>query len=113
MSGLMGGSWKRASSAGLLRVPGRCAVKRHPYGLVGTQPADRLEPRQLPTRLRHGVSKATFDQYVNERMAILASNKHGLSGRNWATRFTYGWLTSRGIYRLSGTVSYWPAHARQ
>jgi len=91
-------------------------VKHHPYGLVGTQPADRLEPRQLPTRLRHGNSLGKFsaiDQYVNERMAILASNKHGLSGRNWATRFTYGWLTSLGIYQLSGTVSYWPAHARQ
>jgi RNA-directed DNA polymerase len=44
-------------------------------------------------------------------MAILASNKHGLSGRNWATRFNYGWLTSLGIYRLSGTVDYRTAHA--
>ena len=43
----------------------------------------------------------------------LASNKHGMSGRNRATHFTYGWLTSLGIYRLSGTVSYWTAHALQ
>jgi hypothetical protein len=54
---------------------------------------------------------STIDQYVNERMAILASNKHGLPGRNWTSRFTYGWLTNLGIYRLSGTVSYWTAHA--
>jgi hypothetical protein len=51
-SGLMGGSWKRGSPAGHLRVPGRCAEKRHHDGLVGTQPADHLQPRQLPTR--HG-----------------------------------------------------------
>jgi RNA-directed DNA polymerase len=46
------------------------------------------------------------DDYVHLRMARLASTKHGLHGRNWATRFTYGWLTDLGIYRLSGKVRY-------
>ena len=44
--------------------------------------------------------------YVHERMARLASTKYGLHGRNWATRFTYGWMTDLGIYRLSGKVRY-------
>jgi len=77
---------------------------------------DRLNPalRGWAGYFRHGNSLrkfSTIDQYVNERMAILASNKHGLPGRNWTSRFTYGWLTNLGIYRLSGTVSYWTAHA--
>jgi hypothetical protein len=56
---------------------------------------------------RYGNSADKFDQidsYVNERLAILASAKHGLQGRNWATRFTYEWCTRMGVYRLSGTV---------
>ena len=56
---------------------------------------------------RYGNSAAKFsaiDSYVNERLAILASAKHGLQGRNWATRFNYGWATQLGAYRLSGTV---------
>jgi group II intron reverse transcriptase/maturase len=56
---------------------------------------------------RYGNSAAKFsdiDAYVNERLAILASAKHGLQGRNWATRFNYEWATRIGVYRLSGTV---------
>lgn len=48
----------------------------------------------------------TVDSYVHLRMAKLASKKHGLHGRHWATRFTYGWLTDLGIYRLGGKVRY-------
>ena len=50
---------------------------------------------------------SAVDDYVHLRMARLASTKHGLHGRNWATRFTYGWLTDLGIYRLSGKVRYY------
>jgi group II intron reverse transcriptase/maturase len=63
---------------------------------------------------RYGNSSRKFnviDGYVHERLAKLASVKHGISGRNWTTRFTYGWLTDLGIYRLTGTVRYWAAHA--
>ena len=35
-----------------------------------------------------------IDSYVNERLAILASTKHGLTGRNWVSRFNYEWCTS-------------------
>jgi hypothetical protein len=103
MSGLMGGSWKRGSPAGHGRVLGWCAEKRHRDGLIGTQPADHLPPRQVPTRLRYGNSArefSTVDSYVHERLAILASVKHRLPGRNWARRFTYRWVSSLGAYRL-------------
>jgi RNA-directed DNA polymerase len=56
---------------------------------------------------RYGNSAAKFsaiDGYVNERLAILASAKHGLQGRNWVTRFNYEWTTRLGVYRLTGTV---------
>ena len=52
-----------------------------------------------------------IDSYVHERMAMLASDKYGLHGRHWATRFTYGWMTDLGIYRLTGTVRHWAAQA--
>ena len=63
---------------------------------------------------RYGNSARKFeylDAYVNERLAILASAKHGLSGRNWRDRFNYEWCTQLGTYRLGGTVTRWPAHA--
>ncbi|MGW9031111.1 group II intron maturase-specific domain-containing protein, partial [Streptomyces sp. NPDC055722] len=63
---------------------------------------------------RNGNSGRKFnavDGYVHERPAILASRKHGLRGRNWATRFTYGWITRLGVYRLTGTVRRATAHA--
>jgi RNA-directed DNA polymerase len=56
---------------------------------------------------RYGNSARKFAQidcYVNERLAILASAKHGLQGRNWATRFNYEWSTRLGTHRLTGTV---------
>ena len=56
---------------------------------------------------RYGNSGRKFshvDAYVNERLAILASAKHGLKGRNWTTRFTYQWVNQLGTYRLDGTV---------
>ena len=63
---------------------------------------------------RYGNSTRKFsaiDSHVNQRMAKLASVKHGLRGWNWTTRFTYRWLNQLGIYRLSGTVRYWTANA--
>jgi RNA-directed DNA polymerase len=65
---------------------------------------------------RHGNSAQKFsaiDSYVNERLAILASAKHGLQGRNWVTRFGYEWCTKLGVYRLTGRVKYTTAYARR
>jgi RNA-directed DNA polymerase len=63
---------------------------------------------------RYGNSGQKFDQidaYVNERFAILASVKHGLTGRNWVTCFNHQWVNQLGVYRLSGKVTRRPAHA--
>jgi RNA-directed DNA polymerase len=51
------------------------------------------------------------DGYVHERLAIFASRKHRLRGRNWTTRFTYGWISRLGVYRLTGNVHRATAHA--
>jgi RNA-directed DNA polymerase len=63
---------------------------------------------------RYGNSGRKFtviDSYVHERLAIFASTKHGLSGRNWQRRFTWAWSGRLGVYRLSGKVRYGTAHA--
>jgi RNA-directed DNA polymerase len=54
------------------------------------------------------------DGYVHERLAIFAGRKHGLAGRNWTTRYTYGWITRLlGVYRPTGNVRGAPAHAQR
>jgi group II intron reverse transcriptase/maturase len=63
---------------------------------------------------RYGNSAAKFaviDGYVDERLAILASAKHGLQGRNWVTRFNHQWVTTPRVYRLTGTVKPTTAYA--
>jgi hypothetical protein len=52
-----------------------------------------------------------IDSYVHERLAILASTKHGRTGRNWTTRFDGEWRRRLGVHALDGTVSYRAAHA--
>jgi group II intron reverse transcriptase/maturase len=63
---------------------------------------------------RHGNSSRKFhavDMYVAQRMARLASIKHGLRGINWADRFNYDWFQTLGVHRLTGTVGQRDAHA--
>ena len=100
MSGLMGGSWRRGSPAGRLRVPGRCAGKCHHDGLVGTQLAGHLQPRQLPTRLQHGVSKDAFaylHQFTWLRVVGWLRRKHRRAN----------WLWLRRHYLAN---AWWPEH---
>jgi RNA-directed DNA polymerase len=83
-----------------------------PLGAV----VENLNPvlRGWGTYFRYGNSAAKFDQidaYVNQRLAKLASTKHGLRGWNWTTRFTHGWVTSLGVHRLGGTVRPTTAYA--
>jgi RNA-directed DNA polymerase len=54
-----------------------------------------------------------IDSYVHERLAMLASAKHGLTGRHWTTRFDGEWRRRLGVYALTGTVRYGPAHAQR
>ena len=101
-----------------IRAKVREMTDRRYVGLSLDAVIDRLNPvlRGWSGYFRYGNSARKFsviDGYVAERMAILASNKYGLSGRNWTTRFTYEWLQNLGIYRLTGNVTYGTAHARQ
>jgi hypothetical protein len=108
-----GGSWKRGSPAGHPRVPGRCAEKRHHDGLVGTQPADNLQPRQLPTRLKWGNSHRKFrhiDLYVYERLERFMRIKHGPRGHFGARRF-YAVYPRLRLYHLEGTSPRRAVHA--
>ncbi len=56
---------------------------------------------------RHGNSTRKLnavDSDVHQRLARLASIKHGLRGINWDGRFNYRWLQSLGVHKLAGTV---------
>jgi hypothetical protein len=53
------------------------------------------------------------DQYVHEHLAIFASRKHGLAGRNWTTRYTYEWISRLGVFRLTGNVRGATVHAQR
>jgi group II intron reverse transcriptase/maturase len=120
-------SWKRPGRYYLQKWPSRRAMAsirakvrdRTPRGYAMLDMAvvvENLNPvlRGWGNYFRYGNSSRKFnaiDSYVHQRMAKLASVKYGLPGWNWTTRFTYGWLTNLGIYRLTGTVRYWAAHA--
>jgi RNA-directed DNA polymerase len=120
-------SWKHPGRYYLQKWPSRRAMasirakirERTPRGYAGLDIAtvvENLNPvlRGWGNYFRYGNSSRKFnaiDSYVHERLAKLASVKHGISGRNWTARFTYGWLTDLGIYRLTGTVRYWAANA--
>jgi RNA-directed DNA polymerase len=54
---------------------------------------------------------AVIDSYVHERLAILASRKHGRHGRNWAGRYGGTWLSHLSVYHLTGTVRPGKTHA--
>jgi len=92
---------------------------RTPRGYAGRELAyvvEDLNPvlRGWGAYYRYGNSSRKFsivDNFVNKRLAKLASVKYGLSGRNWTTRFNYAWVNSLEVYRLAGTVRYWSANA--
>jgi group II intron reverse transcriptase/maturase len=54
---------------------------------------------------------STIDSYVHERLALLASAKHGRPGRNWASHYNGDWLRRLGVHTLTGTVRYRTAQA--
>jgi group II intron reverse transcriptase/maturase len=104
----------RAMASIRAKIRERTAASRVGWDLKTV--VDDLNPvlRGWGAYFRQGNSNAKFgavDDYVHERMARLASRKHGLRGINWTDRFTWGWLGDLGIYRLTGTVRYPAAHA--
>jgi RNA-directed DNA polymerase len=110
--------WPSARALGVLREKIRAATSssltERPVATVVAE----LNPvlRGWAGYFRNGNSARKFnavDGYVHERLAIFASRKHGLAGRNWTTRYTYGWITRLGVYRLTGNVHGATAHAQR
>jgi len=109
-------SWPSNRAMASIKAKVRQMTDRRYVGLSLETVVARLNPvlRGWAGYFRHGNSSKKFqaiNSYIHQRMATLASNKYGLHGRNWATRFNYGWFISLGIYRLSGFVHYGSAHA--
>jgi RNA-directed DNA polymerase len=120
-------SWRRPGRWFLLRWPSRRAMAsirakvrqrtgRRYASLPTEQVVAALNPvlRGWGNYFRDGNSSRQFaaiDSYVHLRLAMLASTKHGLSGRTWSTRFNYAWFSRLGVHRLVGTVRYGAANA--
>jgi len=107
---------KRAMASITAKV--RQATDRRFVGYSLETAVTRLNPvlRGWGNYFRAGNSSRKFttvDSYVHMRLARLASNKYGLSHRNWAkgNRFDLEWLSGLGVYRLIGTVRRVTAHA--
>ena len=108
--------WPSPRAMASIRGKVRDATAPSRVGLDLGVVVEQLNPvlRGWGNYFRQGNSSSKFaaiDHYVHERVAVLASRKHGLSGFNWADRFTWDWLGNLGIYRLSGTVRYPAVHA--
>ncbi|MFF2148779.1 group II intron reverse transcriptase/maturase [Kitasatospora sp. NPDC058190] len=101
--------WPSQRAMGVLRDKIRAATSRSRTERPVTAVVADLNPvlRGWAAYFRNGNSGRKFnavDGYVHERLAIFASRKHGLRGRNWTTRFTYAWISRLGVYRLTGNV---------
>ncbi|WP_406729515.1 group II intron maturase-specific domain-containing protein [Streptomyces sp. GD-15H] len=108
--------WPSARAMRVLRDKVRAATARSKTERPVSAVVADLNPvlRGWAAYFRNGNSGRKFnavDGYVHERLAIFASRKHRLRGRNWTTRFTYGWITLLGVYRLTGNVHGAMAHA--
>jgi group II intron reverse transcriptase/maturase len=110
--------WPSQRALGVLRDKIRAATSRSRTERPVAAVVAELNPvlRGWAGYFRNGNSARKFtavDQYVHERLAIFTSSKHGLSGRNWATRYTYGWISRLGVFRLTGNGHRATVHAQR
>jgi group II intron reverse transcriptase/maturase len=108
--------WPSARAMNTIRAKVRALTDRRYAGLTIESAVDRLNPvlRGWGNYFRAGNSARKFNQidsYVHERLAILACNKHQLSGRKWDSRFNGEWFRRLGVHTLKGTIRYGTAHA--
>ncbi len=108
--------WPSKRAMARIRVKVRERTPRRYASLEMRTVAEQLNPvlRGWGNYYRWGNSNGKFqqvDSYVHERLAMLASVKYKMRRRrNWASRFDVAWLQKQGVYRLTGTVRWWPAH---
>ncbi|MCW2945341.1 MAG: Retron-type RNA-directed polymerase [Actinoallomurus sp.] len=110
--------WPSQRAMGVLRDKIRAATSRSRTERPVSAVVADLNPvlRGWSAYFRNGNSGRRFnavDSYVHERLAIFASRKHGLAGRNWTTRYSQGWLDRLGVFRLTGNVHWATAHAKR
>ena len=108
--------WPSARAMQSIRSKIRALTDRRYAGIQLEIVVARLNPvlRGWGNYFRGGNSARKFhqiDSYVHERLAILACNKHGLSGRKWLTRYNGAWLRRLDVHALHGRISYGTAHA--
>ena len=108
--------WPSARAMASIRAKVRARTPRRFVGRDLEVIVKELNPvlRGWGAYFRYGNSARKFaliDSYVHERLAMLASKKHGFTGRRWTTRFKREWLHDLGIYQLTGKVRYGSAHA--
>ena len=64
---------------------------------------------------RYGNSSKKFsliDSYIQEKLALWWSKKHGRSGRRWSTGFGYEKYKACGVQILTGNVVYWTKRSK-
>jgi group II intron reverse transcriptase/maturase len=108
--------WPSATAMNSIRSKIRALTDRRYTEMPIASVVDRLNPvlRGWGNYFRAGNSARKFNQidsYVHERLAILACNKHQLSGRKWDSRFNGEWFRRLGVHTLKGTINYGTAHA--
>jgi group II intron reverse transcriptase/maturase len=108
--------WPSARAMKSIRARIRALTDRRYSGLPIDTAVQRINPvlRGWGNYFRVGNSAQKFaqiDSYVHERLAILACNKHQLSGRKWVSRFDGAWLGRLGVHTLHGRINYGTAHA--
>jgi RNA-directed DNA polymerase len=108
--------WPSPRAMNSIRAKVREATQRRYVGLSIKAVVERLNQilRGWAAYFRHGNSGDKFravDSYVHERLAIFASNKYGLSGRNWGSRFTPAWYRQLGVYQLGPSQRLGTVHA--
>jgi RNA-directed DNA polymerase len=108
--------WPSARAMNSIRSKIRALTTRRYTEMPIASVVDRLNPvlRGWGNYFRAGNSARKFNQidsYVHERLAILACNKHGLSGRAWVSRFDGAWFARLGVHTLQGTINYGTANA--
>jgi RNA-directed DNA polymerase len=109
-------AWPSRKAMAAIRERVRQITDRRYVGLPVNEIVDRVNKamRSWSPHYQYGTPSECFAivrSYAHERLAIFTSNKHGLHGRNWTTRYNTAWVNRIGLIRLSGTKRNGVVHA--